>query len=205
MQKYAVNEIFYSIQGEGVRAGIPHVFLRFSGCNLQCNKLEHGFDCDTEFVSHRHRTAQEIVDEMRDASTTNNKRPWRPWVLLTGGEPALQLDEDLVEGLKLEHYRIAIETNGTFNLDKFKLDWICVSPKSAEHTIRQPIADEVKYVRAYGQGIPKPSIDAVYKLISPAFEGSEFNLKNYQWCVDLVKDNPEWRLSLQTHKFGGIR
>ena len=158
MKQYQVNEIFYSVQGEGVRSGTANVFVRFSGCNLTCNEREMGFDCDTEFVSGRKMTAKQIIDESLSIA------PECRWVILTGGEPALQLDDELIQTFKEAGYQLAIETNGTKELPQ-GLDWITVSPKTAEHTLRQPTANEVKYVRQIGQGIPRPSIKTDHYLI----------------------------------------
>ena len=199
MRQYQVNEIFYSIQGEGVRMGTPNVFVRFSGCNLTCNEREIGFDCDTEFVSGLKMTAQQIIDE------TFRIAPECKWIILTGGEPALQVDAELVSSLKNAGYQLAIETNGTKELPQ-GLDWITVSPKTAEHTLRQLKANEVKYVRQKGQGVPRPSIKADHYLISPAHSVSYgFSRETMQWCVDLTKENPIWRLSLQLHKILSVR
>ena len=107
MKTYAVNEIFYSLQGEGVRAGEPSLFLRFAGCNLTCKVETHGFDCDTEFVSSRKLTADEIVNELRALT------PRCKWVILTGGEPGLQVDRELIDRLHDEGFQLAIETNGS--------------------------------------------------------------------------------------------
>jgi organic radical activating enzyme len=199
MKQYQVNEIFYSVQGEGVRSGTANVFIRFSGCNLTCNEREMGFDCDTEFVSGRKMTAKQIIDESLAIA------PECRWIILTGGEPALQIDDELIQTFKEAGYELAIETNGTKELPQ-GLDWITVSPKTAEHTLRQPTANEVKYVRQKGQGIPRPTIKADHYLISPAHNASNgFAKETMQWCVDLVKDNPEWRLSLQLHKILSVR
>ena len=195
---YTINEWFYSLQGEGVRAGTPNLFLRFSGCNLKCTREEMGFDCDTEFSSGRPWTLSEIIRNLKETS------PQADWVILTGGEPSLQADEALIDGLHGAGYKIAIETNGTREIST-KIDWICVSPKGAEHTLKQKFAHELKYVRAYGQGIPKPSIEAQHYLISPAFEADGLSKRNLEWCIQLVKENPRWRLSLQLHKFLRIR
>ena len=196
--KFTVNEIFYSLQGEGVRAGTSNFFLRFSGCNQTCSLETHGFDCDTEFVSGRKLTLEEIVNEMRILSTECQ------WVILTGGEPSLQVNRDMIDGLHTAGYSLAIETNGSIELPP-KIEWITVSPKVAEHAIRQKTANEVKYVRAYGQGIPKTVVKAEHYLISPAFDGPTLQRKHLEWCIQLVKENPPWRLSVQTHKFFGTR
>lgn len=198
MRQYAVNEIFYSLQGEGVRAGTPNFFLRFAGCNLTCRQETHGFDCDTEFVSGRKMTLDEIASEFAALSKACK------WVVVTGGEPGLQIDEELITGLHDLGYKLAIETNGSIALPA-GLDWITVSPKVAEHAIRQTVANEVKYVRGYGQGIPKTAVEAEHYLISPAFEGEGVPARTLEWCVRLAKENPPWRLSVQQHKFWLVR
>lgn len=193
-----VNEVFYSLQGEGVRAGTAALFLRFTGCNQQCRVETHGFDCDTEFASGRDLTLDEIIVALRKAG------PLCQWVILTGGEPALQVDRAMIDGLHAAGYKLAIETNGSIELPP-GLDWVTVSPKVAEHAIRQRTADEVKYVRAYGQAIPRTVVRAEHKLISPAFDGGRLDPKTLAWCIQLVKDNPGWRLSVQQHKYWAIR
>ncbi|HEY0554856.1 MAG TPA: 7-carboxy-7-deazaguanine synthase QueE, partial [Thermoanaerobaculia bacterium] len=110
MERYLVNEIFYSLQGEGVRAGTPNLFLRLSRCNLACKVETHGFDCDTEFESGRWMTLPEILGEFRELSASCD------WVILTGGEPALQVDRELIDVLHAAGYKLAIETNGSFAL-----------------------------------------------------------------------------------------
>jgi 7-carboxy-7-deazaguanine synthase len=167
--KLMVNEVFYSLQGEGIRTGTANVFVRLSGCNLQCDLdpgplSPGGWRCDTEFVSGRGVTLEELhAWILRESQVCR-------WLILTGGEPTLQLDQTCVDFFHARGYQLAIETNGTHNVDAWGLDWICVSPKTAEHTLRQLTASEVKYVRCYGQGIPKPRIEAAHYLISPAFE-----------------------------------
>lgn len=195
---YVINEWFYSLQGEGVRAGTANLFLRFSGCNQTCSVESHGFDCDTEFISGRKLSVEQILEELAAAG------PGCEWVVLTGGEPALQLDAPLIDALHSAGYRLAIETNGSIALPE-GLDWITVSPKVAEHAIRQRVADEVKYVRAYGQGIPKTAVEAEHKLISPAAVGDAVDARALAWCIKLVQENPQWRLSCQQHKFWHIR
>lgn len=198
MKSYRINEIFFSLQGEGARVGQPSLFLRFSKCNLTCKVETHGFDCDTEFDSGSDLTAEEIVAELQ-AQTEECK-----WVVLTGGEPALQVDRGLIETLHDAGYALAIETNGTVELPA-GLDWVTVSPKVAEDEIRQRVADEVKYVRGFGQGLPETVVKADHYFISPAFEGDRVNPRNVEWCVRLVKENPHWGLSVQMHKLCGLR
>ena len=197
---YRVNEIFLSIQGEGIRAGTANVFVRFTGCNLQCAqepgpKSPGGFDCDTEFASGRQVSLPELVEWVQVEAGACR------WVILTGGEPGLQTSLELIDAIHGAGFMVAIETNGSVELPE-GLDWITVSPKVAEHCIRQKTASEVKYVRCHGQAIPKTCVTADHCLISPGFDGNQFNGKNYQWCVDLIKQNPNWRLSLQGHKLG---
>ena len=198
-----MNEVFLSIQGEGRRAGEASVFLRFSGCNLTCSKDSEGFDCDTEFTSGRTLTKDQVVAEVKDVAGQCN------WVVFTGGEPALQLDAFLVDALKHQGFRLAIETNGTVDLPEFAaglLDFITVSPKTAEHTLRYSgRIDELRYVRCAGQAIPKPRLKADYLYLSPAFDGPDPDPQAIRTCVDLVKSHPEWRLSVQGHKFWKVR
>ena len=202
MKQYAINEIFYSIQGEGLRAGMPHVFVRFAACNLKCSTDgEAGFDCDTEFTSGRLLTANQILEEIAELGAASD------WIVLTGGEPALQVDSELTQSLLRTGYGLAIETNGTKQLpEEFDFQWVCCSPKTAEHTLRLRRADELKYVRRKGQGVPKPTVKADHYLISPAVQPDGSILaEDLAWCIQLVKENPTWRLSVQQHKQWGIR
>jgi 7-carboxy-7-deazaguanine synthase len=201
MERYLVNEIFYSLQGEGVRAGTPNFFLRLAKCNLTCKVETHGFDCDTEFESGRWMTLPEILDELRQLSGKCE------WVVLTGGEPALQVDPEMIDALHAAGYKLAIETNGSIELPQGsnRIDWITVSPKVAEHAIRQKKAHEVKYVRGYGQAIPRTVVQAEHYLISPAFEGDRLDPRALDWCIRLCKENPPWRLSVQQHKAWKVR
>lgn len=202
MKHYTINEIFFSIQGEGVRQGTPNVFVRFSGCNLTCDGRVEGEAyqpvCDTEFVSGRKMTLDEIADEIKQVGQECK------WLVLTGGEPGLQMDREFIDDFHAAGYSMAVETNGTIKLPD-GLDWVTVSPKIAEHAIKQTRANEVKYVRAHGQGIPKTQVQASYKLISPAFEPYGLEQRNLFWCLDLVRHNPDWRLSVQLHKFLRLR
>ena len=212
MKTYMVNEMFWSLQGEGIRAGEMSLFIRFTGCNLQC-KIEKdklsmgGFDCDTEFESGRKLTIEQIINEA--AAIVPMNQEWfgknLAWVVFTGGEPALQLDKNLIDAMHGIGYKCAIETNGSKCVDGLGLDWITVSPKVAEHAIRQMTATEIKYVRGYGQALPIPKCKAPYQLISPAFNGLTVDRKTIDWCAQLVSHNPQWRLSVQMHKLWGVR
>jgi 7-carboxy-7-deazaguanine synthase len=199
---YLVNECFYSLQGEGARSGEPSLFLRFSKCNMECRveagpRSPGGFDCDTEFESGRWMALADVLDALKEAG------PSCEWVVLTGGEPGLQVDDDLIDALHACGYRSAIETNGSVELP-VGIDWITVSPKVAEHAIRQHTATEVKYVRSYGQAIPKTVVKAEHFVISPAFNGNDLDQRTLHWCIELCKNNPPWRLSVQQHKLFGI-
>tara|TARA_R100000664_G_C2728501_1_gene119733 strand:+ start:74 stop:718 length:645 start_codon:yes stop_codon:yes gene_type:complete len=212
---YQVNEIFWSPQGEGIRAGEMSMFIRLSGCNMRCEeeagpKSPGGFDCDTEFVSGRKMSADEIVEESIMLVEQGGVAPtyWsrcKPWCIFTGGEPGIQLDKALVDAMQDGGFLCAIETNGSIDVSELGLDWITVSPKVAEHAVRQMTADEVKYVRGHGQGIPRPRCKAEYQLISPAFNGLTLDSRAVAWCNQLIRENPDWRLSVQHHKIWGLR
>ena len=199
MKSYSVNEIFYSLQGEGARAGTPNVFVRFAGCNLTCREEVEGFDCDTNFSGGRPLTLGQLLDEIEQSAPKCRN------VILTGGEPALQINNALISALHSRHYYVAIETNGTKELPE-GIDWICVSPKTAEHTLRIKVASELKYVLHAGQALPKPSIAAAHYILSPAFQpDGSVRQVDLECCILLVKENPKWRLSLQLHKLLKIR
>jgi 7-carboxy-7-deazaguanine synthase len=204
---YIVNEVFYSLQGEGVRAGTANVFVRFTGCNLRCDvaagdKSPGGFACDTEFASGRKLTLDELCQWIEREA--HNWSQTGKWLILTGGEPGLQVTQELIDKLHHRGYLLAIETNGTVKLPE-GLDWITCSPKVAEHAIKQLTASEVKYVRGWGQGIPKTVVKAHHQLISPAFDGGNIRPDVLQWCIQLVKENPAWRMTIQGHKIWTVR
>lgn len=213
MKVYHISEIFYSLQGEGLRAGTANVFVRFAHCNLKCSvdDPESGFDCDTEFESSGPYELEGLLEAMAVLWPTGTGRAA---CVLTGGEPGLQVDQELVDGLHLNAWYVAIETNGTKVLPKEEgrgrgIDWICVSPKSAWHTIRQQFFHELKIVRRVGQQLPDrevlkrfldPSLIPPVFLVSPAHDADGLAWENLKWCQDLVLKNPEWRLSVQQHK-----
>lgn len=232
MKNLRINEVFYSVQGEGKRAGTANVFVRFTGCNMRCAeeagpKSPGGFDCDTEFESGKTVTPEQLViwiDEELARGGIASSSHSGVWLILTGGEPALQVDLDLCNFLHACGFMLAIETNGSIELPKhgksgdgpvpadvgaalacYALDWITLSPKVAEHAVRQPVAHELKYVRGAGQAIPRPAAQALHKLVSPAFNGLVADKDAIRTCVELVKQNPEWALSVQLHKSWGVR
>ena len=190
---YKINEIFYSLQGEGFHAGTPAVFVRFSGCNLRCSF------CDTQHQAGQMMSVQEIVEEV-------NKYPLAPLVVLTGGEPSLFIDETFVAELKQKTgKKIAIETNGTQLLPN-NLDWVTLSPKSAfEGGDLEPCVltycDELKVIYL-GQDLAQYNgIEANHRFLQPCFCEDETQRKaNMKACVDAVMQNPGWRLSLQIHR-----
>ena len=190
---YKINEIFYSLQGEGFHTGTPAVFVRFSGCNLRC-----AF-CDTQHQGGELMLLQEIVDEV-------NKYPIAPLAVLTGGEPSLFIDEAFVAELKQKTgKKISIETNGTRPLP-INLDWVTFSPKSAfEGGDLEPyvlkICDELKVVYL-GQDLAQyKDIEAKHRFLQPCFCEDEGERKaNMKACVEAVMQNPGWRLSMQIHR-----
>jgi organic radical activating enzyme len=195
--RYPIKECFYSLQGEGVRAGCPSIFLRFSGCNLKCRKETHGFDCDTEHQGGEALTVEEIVRLIDTAS------PRCQWVVLTGGEPALFMDAPLVAAIEQQHHYVAVETNGTLPL-RCVVDWIAVSPKRGAKLVLQH-ADEVRVVVSAGDPLPQVDILTEHRLLSPAFVGDTLPPENLEHCINLCLENPQWRLSVQLHKMIGVR
>lgn len=196
MKTYRINEIFYSLQGEGYFTGTPSVFVRFSGCNLKCPF------CDTDHSGFTEMSLQEIVAEV-------GKYPARH-IVLTGGEPSLAIDEKLVAELKAQDSRrVAIETNGTRPLPS-NIDWITLSPKfecsgeSAKLAISR--CDELKVVYQ-GQDLSiYNGITATHRFLQPCDSGNpEINSVNIKKAVEECLRNPQWRLSLQTHKLLNIR
>jgi len=216
--KYFVNEIYRTIQGEGFRYGIPHVFVRMAKCNLSCKF------CDTEFESYREMTGEEIVAECEaeadravamstDAKVTGQIRGGSPLpqkkirnVMFCGGEPLMQVNDELVDLFRGAGWFTVCETNGTYAAPK-NMDWIACSPKVAEHAIKLKKCHELKYVRGFGQGIPHPKLEAEHYLLSPMFTGDRLEERVMNWCIELVQANPAWRLTIQHHKinFGGMR
>jgi len=193
MKNLKLNEWFYSLQGEGRRAGQPSIFIRLAGCDLAC-----GF-CDTEFESGKEMSVEEIAKLIEP-------HPCR-WIVWTGGEPSLQLTADHISYFAGLGYKQAIETNGN-NPAPAGVDWVCVSPKVAEHVVARNYpngVNELRYVRHKNQvAVPEPKVDAEFFYLSPMFDGDQINIKNLNHCINLCLDSPKWHLSLQTHKLTKI-
>ncbi len=189
-----VNEIFYSLQGEGYYTGTAAVFVRLSGCNLQCPF------CDTNHENGNMMTEEEIVDAV-------SAYPAR-MVVVTGGEPSLQLTESLVDALHKKGKYVSVETNGTHQLPD-NVDWITLSPKDSYMGEKAKVVlsrvDEVKTVFD-GSHEPTWIEGAKHYFIQPCDTGNqERNKAIVEATIEYVKRNPEWRLSLQTHKILDIR
>ena len=216
---YTVKELFPTLQGEGAHAGRAAVFCRFSGCNLWSGREDDRQTaicqfCDTDFVGSdgfgggKFQTAQALADAIELSWKSTSAGPQQRYVVFTGGEPLLQIDQDLIEAVHAKGFSIAIETNGTIKVPK-GIDWVCVSPKAGADLIVLQ-ADEIKLV------IPQAGHDALETLLA-RFEKMDYrnrflqamdgpNLKdNIQLAVRLCQKRPLWRLSVQTHKVIGIR
>jgi 7-carboxy-7-deazaguanine synthase len=208
---YTVKEIYYTLQGEGAQAGRPAVFCRFAGCNLWSGRdadreaATCNF-CDTDFVGTdgpgggKFGDAQSLATACRAAWRGNSGTP--PFVVLTGGEPMLQVDDALIGTLHEAGFTIAIETNGTLPVPP-TIDWICVSPK-AEAPLRQRSGDELKLV--FPQTTPRP--EDLEGLAFGCFslqpmDGPERH-RNLQAAIDYCLAHPKWRLSIQMHKHLGL-
>ena len=196
--QYPIVEIFHSVQGEGYHSGVSSIFVRFGRCNLKCTW------CDTDFDEYENKDLIELIGEIEKFACKN--------IIFTGGEPALQDLEPIINELRPKGYKFSIETNGTIELPKGLLDWICVSPKDQIYpgvSIKQRYGDELKCVYV-GQDLSiynelKDGFENLYlqpcydELMDVALNGILF-----KQTVEVVKENPEWKLSLQTHKWMGV-
>jgi 7-carboxy-7-deazaguanine synthase (Cx14CxxC type) len=208
---YTVKEIFYTLQGEGANTGRAAVFCRFAGCNLWTGREVDRADaicsfCDTEFVGvgpdgGRFATAAELADVI--ASRWPSTESGRRFVVCTGGEPLLQLDDAAVDALHERDFEIAVETNGTRQPPR-GVDWICVSPK-ARAALVLTHGHELKLV--YPQEGAEPeryeALDFANFFLQP-MDGPDV-AENTRKALEYCLTHPRWRLSLQTHKLLGIR
>jgi 7-carboxy-7-deazaguanine synthase (Cx14CxxC type) len=208
---YSVKEIFYTLQGEGANTGRPAVFCRFSGCNLwsglekdrataQCQF------CDTEFVGTdgtgggKFETPTQLAEAVKAAWPVG--AGGTPLVVCTGGEPLLQLDQDLVAALHRAGFQIAVETNGTVAPPP-GLDWVCVSPKAGTELVLTS-GDELKLIYPQTGAEPELYEDLHFRNFFLQPMDNPKREANTQKTVDYCMAHPKWRLSLQTHKFLGI-
>jgi 7-carboxy-7-deazaguanine synthase len=208
---YTVKEIFYTLQGEGANAGHAAVFCRFSGCNLWSGREEDRSRavcqfCDTDFVGVGPDGGRfEKPDELAEAVS----RAWRGdddterFVVCTGGEPLLQLDEPLIAALQSRGFKVAIETNGTRRAPQ-TIDWICVSPKAGTPLVQRS-GNELKLVYPQTDAPPEDfeTLPFEYFFLQP-MDGPH-TAENTSLAVDYCMAHPRWRLSVQTHKILGLR
>ena len=209
---YSIKEIFYTLQGEGANAGRAAIFCRFTGCNLWSGREKDRYRaickfCDTDFVGTdgtmggQYKTAEALVEAMQGLWPDNQKK--NKFVVLTGGEPLLQVDSSLIKKLHEHDFEVAVETNGTIPLPS-GIDRVCVSPKQGAK-MRVTKGNEIKIV------YPQIGLRLV------EFENMSFDhfflqpmdsvdrVGNTNLCVNACLENPKWRLSVQTHKEIGIR
>jgi 7-carboxy-7-deazaguanine synthase len=222
---YTVKEIFYTLQGEGAQTGRAAVFCRFSGCNLWSG---HEADrsravcqfCDTDFVGTgpdggRFRSAKELADAINrcwegEGRSTREGDTSRPsaglpikYVVCTGGEPLLQVDENLISELHQRGFEVAVETNGTRPAPK-SLDWVCVSPKAGAPLV-QMTGSELKLVYPQDNAPPEKfeQLDFRHFFLQP-MDGPD-TAGNTERAIEYCLRHPRWRLSIQTHKLVGLR
>ena len=216
---YTVKELFPTLQGEGAHAGRAAVFCRFAGCNLWSGREEDRASavcqfCDTDFVGSdgigggKFDNAQDLASAIEQSWKSTSAGPQQRYVVFTGGEPLLQLDESLISALHQRGFEVAIETNGTIKVPK-GVDWVCVSPKAGSELIVLQ-ANELKLV------VPQAGHDPLEKLMS-RFEKMDYRNRflqpmdgpdvksNTELAVSLCQKRPLWRLSIQSHKLIGIR
>lgn len=208
---YSVKEIFYTLQGEGLRAGRPAVFCRFAGCNLWSGREEDRPTaicqfCDTDFVGTdgtlggKFTTAEALASQVA-AQWPEGQR--HRYVVLTGGEPLLQVDAALTQALHAHGFEIAVETNGTMAVPP-GIDWICVSPKAgADFVLRH--GHELKLVYPQPGLMPDAVADVNFEhyLLQPM--DGPMQRRNTRAAIDYCQAHPQWRLSVQTHKILEIR
>lgn len=209
---YSVKEAYVTLQGEGAQTGRAAVFLRFAGCNLWSGLERDRMSavctfCDTDFVGTDGEgggkfTTPDALTEHIDALWQAERSSGRPYIICTGGEPLLQLDTALIDTLHKAGFEIGVETNGTLDAPA-GLDWICVSPK-ADAELKQRSGHELKLV--YPQPLAQPeqfeALDFSHFFLQPM--DGEKTAENIQAAAAYCMKNPQWRLSLQTHKLIGL-
>jgi 7-carboxy-7-deazaguanine synthase (Cx14CxxC type) len=208
---YAVKEMFLTLQGEGVNAGRRAVFVRFAGCNLWSGReadRAHAVCrfCDTDFVGTNGLGGGKFADAAALVAAVEGfwgEGGAERFVVLTGGEPMLQVDDPLVDALHAAGFRIAIESNGTLPAHP-RLDWVCISPKAGSEVV-QRAGDELKLVWPQA-GLDPATLetwDFAHRLVQPLDDANA--AAHHEAAIALVMARPAWRLSLQTHKLLGLR
>jgi len=196
--KLNISEIFYSLQGEGKRAGEPSIFIRTQGCKAKHACFKSGVKCDTEFESGKEWDVKELAVYISKYKCKT--------IVWTGGEPTDQLTDEIIEYFKSLGFYQCIETSGLNPVSEL-IDFITLSPKVAEHVLERNFTKgvtEIKYVRHKGQEIPQTKINAHHYFISPHSDGFNINSENLKHCINLCLDNPKWSLSVQQHKLWNI-
>lgn len=214
---YRIKEAFYSLQGEGQHSGRPAIFCRFSHCNLWTGKETDRATavcqfCDTDFIGTdgqnggKFPTADALVRHLLALWPVKNDQAWaNPFVVLTGGEPLLQVDQALVDCFHQHHFEVAVETNGTLQ-PPARLDWICVSPK-ANAPLLLTSGNELKLVYPQAELPPEAvsQLEFDHFYLQPMDTNDPIQQQaNQQATIQYCLDHPQWQLSLQTHKLLGI-
>jgi len=214
---YSVREVFFTVQGEGCLAGTPAVFVRFAGCNLWSGREQDRATgkgacarwCDTDFVGGNKFSADEIVEQC--LSVSSHQVRVKRWVVLTGGEPALQIDSSLLFALRGRGFSVAVETNGAVNNPALAIaDWLTLSPKLGGEVTLTVCPGELKVVLpgvVDGEGWSDKQLEA----LAGRFEGAVLTVQpqdNHDQgaaavarCVDFVNRHDGWRIGVQAHKF----
>lgn len=224
---YAVKDVFLTVQGEGMRAGELSVFVRFSGCNMWSGRPRDrdkgkgacSLWCDTNFYKGERFERAELLARMAEV------RQGAKWCVLTGGEPGLQVDDELVEALHQDGWKVAIETNGTIDLPR-AIDWVCISPKRSALELQQTRANELKvvlpgelgkagwsdaelealerqYPRAHLFVQPQDPTDLGFVEVSylrGETKGERQYKQHVKRCFDFAATHPQWRIGFQGHK-----
>ena len=208
---YSVKEMFLTLQGEGVNAGARAVFVRFAGCNLWTGREQDRASaicrfCDTDFVGTDGLGGGKFADAAALVAAVEGfwgDAAERRFVVLTGGEPMLQVDDSLIAALHERGFRIAIESNGTLAAHP-GIDWVCISPKAGSVVVQRS-GDELKLVwpQAGIDPVALETWDFAHHLLQPLDDPQA--AANQAACIDWVMARPKWRLSLQTHKMLGLR
>jgi 7-carboxy-7-deazaguanine synthase len=212
---FSVKEIYYTLQGEGAQTGRPAVFLRFAGCNLWTGREKDRYRaickfCDTQFVGTdgpgggKFASADDLASSVAGHWPNDAHDSSRPYVVCTGGEPLLQLNSEAILALQKRGFEVAVETNGTIAAPT-ELDWICVSPKAGAEVVQEQ-GNELKLVYPQVEPEAHPErfnhLEFEHFFLQPLDDASQ--QENTRSALDYCLTHPQWKLSLQTHKWLGI-